>query len=409
MRRSRRSSHLSAATSAAGAVASRPLTAAPACGSATWSRKATRRRRASTPRTPRGLCGGADAARRPTASLLRGRAAASDADTASTSGTTQPGDCRATTARSSGWQEVLRLYGERSRARGWPGQLVADHTAVNGCRLAIGRRRRAGVGHSDTGLFTIINYGSSGFSGLEVKGSDGEWRLVDPAAFPAGALLLNTADSMHRLSNGRLRSTPHRVIDRSPKGTPLPHRLAMIYFFAPSYDAVLAPHLREGEAARFEPIVAGTLAHNYLTCPTEQRGAFDAWVAGQTSAKAKDYTGKLESNGGGRRRPLASAGSSRRHRRRRRRRRIGADLDAQARDTSLAPGLQYPCAPSLRLVRHRRRLFVSIRTSPFGICSTAIRPVRRQPMAGIRVHRQAARLGGQPPMCICAMFSRVAR
>ena len=184
--------------------------------------------------------------------------------------------------------KVLRLYGEAVAGESEAFvELVADHTTnlvngYHGSATSAGDDERVS-GHSDTGLFTIINYGSSGFSGLEVKGSDGEWRLVDPAAFPAGALLLNTADSMHRLSNGRLRSTPHRVIDRSPKGTPLPHRLAMIYFFAPSYDAVLAPHVREGEAARFEPIVAGTLAHNYLTCPTEQREAFDAWVAERAS------------------------------------------------------------------------------------------------------------------------------
>ena len=43
----------------------------------------------------------------------------------------------------------------------------------------------------------------------------------------------------------------------------------MIYFFAPSYDACSRRTVREGEAAQFEPIVAGTLAQSYLTCPTE--------------------------------------------------------------------------------------------------------------------------------------------
>ena len=64
--------------------------------------------------------------------------------------------------------------------------------------------------HSDTGLMTLIQYGSNGMCGLEVKDHlTGEWLAVDPADWPPGALLLNIGDSMHRLSNGRMRQPAH--------------------------------------------------------------------------------------------------------------------------------------------------------------------------------------------------------
>lgn len=73
--------------------------------------------------------------------------------------------------------------------------------------------------HSDTGLMTLIQYGSHGMSGLEVKDQlTGEWLAVSKDDWPDGALLLNIGDSLHRLSNGRFLSTPHRVIDRTPEG-----------------------------------------------------------------------------------------------------------------------------------------------------------------------------------------------
>ena len=137
--------------------------------------------------------------------------------------------------------------------------------------------------HSDTGLMTLIQYGSNGMSGLEVKDRvTGEWLLVDPRDWPEGALLLNIGDSMHRLSNGRFLSTPHRVIDRTPAGVRKPDRLALIYFLAAGYDVPLCPHTRMlgGRLERpcLAPVLAGTLTHNFLTAPAERKERFRRWV-----------------------------------------------------------------------------------------------------------------------------------
>jgi hypothetical protein len=59
----------------------------------------------------------------------------------------------------------------------------------------------------------------SGLEGLQLReNASGEWVAVNRELWPEGALMLNVGDSLHRLSNGRLRSTPHRVMSSRPKG-----------------------------------------------------------------------------------------------------------------------------------------------------------------------------------------------
>lgn len=127
------------------------------------------------------------------------------------------------------------------------------------------RAREMVSAHSDTGLLTLLAYGSSGMRGLELRDPSGSWLHVEDGSLPEGALLLNVGDMLHRLTNGRFLSTPHRVVERGgDREGARKARMALIFFFAPAYDALLEPVVEEGGEAKFDPVVAGRLTHNYL-------------------------------------------------------------------------------------------------------------------------------------------------
>jgi isopenicillin N synthase-like dioxygenase len=83
--------------------------------------------------------------------------------------------------------------------------------------------------HTDYGLLTVLAQDELG--GLEVARRDGGWIAVDPAP---GMFVCNLGDMLERLTNGRYRSTPHRVRNTSTRG-----RLSFPYFFDPSWDATV--------------------------------------------------------------------------------------------------------------------------------------------------------------------------
>lgn len=86
-----------------------------------------------------------------------------------------------------------------------------------------------GVGeHTDYGLLTLLAQDDRG--GLEVK-SDGQWLDVPSER---GVLVCNIGDMLDRLTEGRYRSTPHRVRNTSGRS-----RLSFPFFFDPSWDAVV--------------------------------------------------------------------------------------------------------------------------------------------------------------------------
>ena len=87
-----------------------------------------------------------------------------------------------------------------------------------------------GVGeHTDYGLITLLAQDDRG--GLEVRTPDGRWLHVP--AEPT-TLVCNLGDMIDRLTEGRYRSTPHRVRNTSGES-----RLSFPYFFDPSWDAVV--------------------------------------------------------------------------------------------------------------------------------------------------------------------------
>ncbi len=112
--------------------------------------------------------------------------------------------------------------------------------------------------HGDINAITLLLGAEE--AGLELLTKKGEWLAVSP---PPGALAVNIGDMLERLTNGRLRSTTHRVVN--PSGDAARRaRYSMPFFlhFRPDYLIEPLPScVAEGEQERApEPI----LAHDFL-------------------------------------------------------------------------------------------------------------------------------------------------
>ena len=97
--------------------------------------------------------------------------------------------------------------------------------------------------HTDFGCLTLLAQDQVG--GLQVRTPAGNW--VD-APYKPGTLVVNVGDMLHQLSNGRLLSTPHRVINRSGR-----ERFSIPFFFDPHVDTVIAPLAGTG-TPQFAPV-----------------------------------------------------------------------------------------------------------------------------------------------------------
>jgi isopenicillin N synthase-like dioxygenase len=121
---------------------------------------------------------------------------------------------------------------------------------------AEGRIRAAA--HEDINTITLLLGAEE--AGLELLAKDGRWLPVSP---PEGALAVNIGDMLQRLTNGRLRSTTHRVVN--PVGERARHpRYSMPFFlhFRPDFliealDSCVEP----GRRAEVESPIT---AHDYL-------------------------------------------------------------------------------------------------------------------------------------------------
>ena len=85
--------------------------------------------------------------------------------------------------------------------------------------------------HGDINTITLLLGAEE--AGLELLAASGEWKAID---VPEGALVVNIGDMLDRLTNGRLRSTQHRVVN--PKGeAAYRSRYSMPFFlhFRPDY------------------------------------------------------------------------------------------------------------------------------------------------------------------------------
>jgi len=107
--------------------------------------------------------------------------------------------------------------------------------------------------HRDFGAITLLATDDVG--GLSVRAPDGKWLDVPPVN---GAFVMNVGDMLHRWSNGRLLSTPHRVTNRTGR-----ERFSVPFFFDPHVDTVISPLPGTG-APLFEPIVFGDFLRSEL-------------------------------------------------------------------------------------------------------------------------------------------------
>jgi isopenicillin N synthase-like dioxygenase len=117
--------------------------------------------------------------------------------------------------------------------------------------------------HTDYGFITLLLQDDAG--GLQVRSTDGDWLDAPPVP---GALVMNSGDMLHRMSNGRLLSTPHRVINRSGRA-----RYSCPYFFDPDLRSTIEPcaaWVGQGDPPRFEPIVYGDFLSDQLRANHDQ-------------------------------------------------------------------------------------------------------------------------------------------
>jgi isopenicillin N synthase-like dioxygenase len=103
--------------------------------------------------------------------------------------------------------------------------------------------------HTDYGGLTLLTQDMTG--GLQVKGTSKEWVTARPIP---GTFVVNIGDLMHRWTNGRFRSNPHRVVNTSGKT-----RQSAAVFFDPSFHAVVDPRdlLDDRSEAKYPPIACG--------------------------------------------------------------------------------------------------------------------------------------------------------
>ena len=122
--------------------------------------------------------------------------------------------------------------------------------------------------HKDFGCLTLLAQDDVG--GLQVQTPAGKWVDVPPRE---DAFILNVGDMLHRMSNGKLLSTPHRVINTSGR-----ERYSVPFFFDPNISTIVAPLPGTG-APKFDPLNFGDFLR------AELGASYDAHQADQSSRK----------------------------------------------------------------------------------------------------------------------------
>lgn len=112
--------------------------------------------------------------------------------------------------------------------------------------------------HEDINLITLLVGASAG--GLQVLPKGSDWLPIVPEE---GQIAVNVGDMLQRLTNGKLKSTTHRVVNPPKSEWHLP-RLSIPFFVHPKPETslnVLDECIAENEPKKFDDITAG----DYLT------------------------------------------------------------------------------------------------------------------------------------------------
>ncbi|MDT8279864.1 MAG: 2-oxoglutarate and iron-dependent oxygenase domain-containing protein [Erythrobacter sp.] len=112
--------------------------------------------------------------------------------------------------------------------------------------------------HGDINTITLLLGAEE--AGLELLTRQGEWHAVD---VPPGALVINVGDMLERQTNGRLRSTTHRVVN--PRGEAARRaRYSMPFFLHFRPDFLIEPLPECIDAGAANPPPAPITAHDFL-------------------------------------------------------------------------------------------------------------------------------------------------
>jgi len=117
--------------------------------------------------------------------------------------------------------------------------------------------------HHDYGGLTILRQDDAP-GGLEVRDLKGVWHPVPPS--PDG-FVINIGDLMSRWTNGRWRSTLHRVVNPGREISGTTQRLSMVTFFSPNEQseiACLPSCVTLDKPARWPPVKAGDYIHDKI-------------------------------------------------------------------------------------------------------------------------------------------------
>ena len=119
-----------------------------------------------------------------------------------------------------------------------------------------GNQIRAGA-HEDINTITLLIGAEE--AGLELQTRDGRWLPVSPTP---GELVVNIGDMLQRLTNGRLRSTSHRVVNPAPdRASRARYSMPFFLHFRPDFMIEALPGtVPTGQEPHWPPISS----HDYL-------------------------------------------------------------------------------------------------------------------------------------------------